>query len=106
MGRADAQEHRSFLTYYLSRQCAEYLLISAYCVQEAPLMLQLLLMQNEAALLKRQDTLPHYGRRVVNSNNDQILKLCHLFNLAVHFGRRIPLQIPICLNKIQSQWIF
>lgn len=93
MGRADTQEHLCFLMYYLSRQHAVYLLTSACCMPETPLMLQLLLTQEGAALLKRQDILPCYGRRVNNSNNDQILELCHLFNFAVHFGRRIPKQI-------------
>lgn len=33
-------------------------------------------MQEEAALLKRQDwALPHYGKRVINSNDDWILQL-------------------------------
>lgn len=102
MGRADAQEHRCFLMYCLSRQHAVHLLTSAHCMPETPLTLQLLLIQEKAALLKRQDILPCYGRRVINSNSNQTLELCHLFNLAIHFGRRIPKQIPISLNKIQS----
>jgi len=70
MGRANAQEHHSFLMYSLSREHAEYLLISEYCMPETPLVLQLLLMQEDATLIKRQGTLPRCGRRVINSNND------------------------------------
>lgn len=55
MGRANAQEHHCFLVHYLSRQRAEFLLLSECCMPETLLVLQLLLMQEEAALLKRQD---------------------------------------------------